>query len=457
MKNPFELKQAIENKSAKVVVWGCGLLGTTNLVYLSNTGYNVLGIDINANRISQINDGELGMASDQGELSEFFELKNNQKVSVTTNFNEALNGEWNIHIICVPTEKNGKPYKLPFEDVIKKINSIKRTSPLLIIIESTIVPEWINELHDGIKKYGRTIGEDTFIGAAPRRDLFGDPNFSLKNTNRVIGGSCSYSETLLQSFYGKFCKFLVLAKDSQHSMMSKIIENMFRYQAITFTNQLMLSMNDYDTKHILELSGSKWNMETYHPSLGVGGYCIPLAHQYFIEEMQVKNSTIPELIKTASVFNQVYTPMIFNNLKGIFKNVKNVAILGVSYIANIKVPIGSITKEWVYELKNNGISVSIHDPLMSRNELDSYIPDCHIINDMNELKNYDALIVLTDHTFYKEIPDLTKLLNKDCFVIDNLGTWATILNDTNAKYYEVGTPLTLQGVGSFGDIKNKIY
>ena len=82
--------------------------------------------------------------------------------------------------------------------------------------------------------------------------------------------------------------------------MVKSVENAYRHMDITLANQLSLAFPNDNIREVLKLVGTKWNIETFHPGIGAGGYCIPLSSRYILSQVKSSNklSLLRETIKT---------------------------------------------------------------------------------------------------------------------------------------------------------------
>ena len=110
---------------------------------------------------------------------------------------------------------------------------------------------------------------------------------------------------LLVRLYAPVCNTVQPAMDAQHAAFTKVIENVIRYQGITFGNALALAFPQFDMRHILRLASTKWNIPYYFPSLGIGGHCIPLAPQYVVEAGGKDNPYL-QSIRDSLAFNAGY-------------------------------------------------------------------------------------------------------------------------------------------------------
>ncbi len=135
MKNYVQLiKEAIKAKNAKVCVIGIGYVGLPLAVENAKSGFNVLGIDRNIDRVNMINAGQNYIQDVADE--ELSMLVQDGVLSAADHFSDL--SQQDIIIICVPTplNKHHDPDTSYVESVAIKISKSLRKGQL-IILEST--------------------------------------------------------------------------------------------------------------------------------------------------------------------------------------------------------------------------------------------------------------------------------------------------------------------------------
>ena len=110
--NFFEIiKKSINKNNEPICVWGVGYIGLSTASFFAKNKKKAIGFDIDKKLISNLNKGKLKNSDFQKWLG--FSIKNlvdkknlyfSNKVSVIKKFDPK------VHFICIPTEKNGKPY-----------------------------------------------------------------------------------------------------------------------------------------------------------------------------------------------------------------------------------------------------------------------------------------------------------------------------------------------------------
>jgi len=435
----------------RVAIWGLGYIGYSSMAYFARAGVKCIGYDIIEERVNQIN--ETGKVKHKGKVSipnmDFwlgYDVESMYKdglLKATSDWKDLIKKEISVHLIAVPTEKGTEENKHePCSDYLQEVignlcsyKNIEREQPPLIIIESTLSANIVDDLVIPlIEKNGLKVGEDILLGVAPRRDWFTDGGKNLKSIPRVVGGTNQRTTDLVADVLGLICDNILKADDHKHAAIVKSIENAYRQVEITLANQLSLAYPDVNMRNILKLVGSKWNIGTYHPSFGIGGYCIPLAPYYVLEG--AKNPEQLTILKH-SVESDIKQPeRIVESL--VKRGFKNVGILGIAYMADLKVHILSPVLKIIEHLKKEGISVKINDPYYTEEELKEII-DTDVFDFPNGLKEFDVILINADHMRYKYIDydSITKNLENCKLILDNQGAWKNI-NFKGTEYHEVG-------------------
>ena len=430
-------KKLLRSKKFKISVWGTGYIGLSTMVYFSKKKINCVGYDVDSEKVRKINSGTLPLA----DLKDWFgfnikSLVKKRLLKATSNYKDLLSKHCLVHFIAVPTEKNGKPFFKPLLTVLKNIVKIKRsetTNPPIIIVESTLAPQVSDKkIIPFLEKNNFTIGKDILFSVAPRRDWFIEGVKNLENLDRVYGSTDKNSAKATRDILSIVCKKLHAASSYKVSEMVKSVENAYRHMDITLANQLSLAFPKDNIREVLKLVGTKWNLETYHPGIGTGGYCIPLSSRYILSQVKNLNklSLLRETIKTDDQMSSV----IARSIKK--RKLKKIGILGLSYKGDLKVSVMSKVIPLVQSLKRNKLNVKLYDPYFSRSEIKK-ATGVETFKFPNGLNKFDCIVVTVDHKQFK-IPKLKlKKHLKNCkLIIDHDGAWKD-LNLKN-KYYLTG-------------------
>lgn len=434
-----------------VAVWGLGYIGYSSMAYFARAGIRCVGFDVLEEKVKQIN--ENGKLQHKGETSlpnlDFWigfdvePMLHDGLIKATSNWKDLISNEFPVHLVAVPTEKadetgQHRPYTKHLKDVFENLaryRNIKTDYPPLVIVESTLPTYILDELIVPLlAKKGLKLGKDILLGIAPRRDWFVDPDKTLKTLPRVVGGTNKETTDLMADVLGLICDTVLKADDHNHASIVKSIENAYRQMEITLANQLSVAYPDLNMKHILKLVGTKWNIGTYHPSFGTGGYCIPLAPHYVLEG--AKNPDALTLLKHSVEFDDQHPERVVRSL--VERGVKKVGILGVAYTSDIKVHVLSPAVKITKLLQEQGIEVKVNDPYYSERELRE-ITGAETFAFPEGLAEFDTVLVVSGHSKYRYTNhDLIKKNLKKCrLILDNTGAWKHI-HFGSIEYHEAG-------------------
>ena len=410
-------------------VWGAGFIGATTAMAFASEGVNAICYDIDERTVRGINMGKVEVTN----LEFWFgtsmeEFVNKGLVKATSDVQDMYEPNIAVHFIAVPTEKGGEPWNEPLKIVLKHMQRIK---PELVIIESTLTPNTLDELDiEGLR-----------IGISPRRDWFHSPEKNLKNLKRVFGAKSPEIAADMRTALSIVCDNLLQASNERVASLVKSVENSLLHVPSVLAVQLAKAYPDLDVNEVLQLASTHWRIGLYYPSLGTGGYCIPVSSKYVMY-----GATKPEelsILRTVLDSDAVEPYFIAEKLS---KRVKGkIGVMGISYKGDLKVHTLSPTLRIVERLKQNpDIQVLVNDPYYTADEIKSLL-GVEQFDFTKSLNTFEAIVLVSDHKVYGRYPltSLLKEIKKGCIIIDNYGIWkkhSKALHEVGIKYYRVGDP-----------------
>lgn len=445
-----EFLAAVRGEEIGAGIWGCGHIGASALYHLAVAGVRCTGYDVSAERVQAIEAGRFlstevthpapPAATPDTAIARL-------RVRVSTEWHDMIGQNVGLHLICVPTDRGPEPSSEALQAVLPRICQViresgplrtaSRTWPRLLIVESTVVPSWIEQfVLPAIREAGLELNRDVAVGAAPRRDWFSGDQYSLRTLPRVMGGSSPEATGMMADFYSLICNSIKLAKDAPHAALTKVVENAIRYHDISFANALAVGLPDYDVAHVFALAATKWNIPLYHPSLGIGGHCIPLAPRYLLAEagggdqLGLVQQTVDF---NASYFERLYTSSLVRLLAG----ARRVAVLGMAYTPDARMEKLSPAFTVVQALNKDGRTVHVHDPYYTPAEI-RQLAGVDSLSFPADLRGYDAVVLVTPHTPYVE-EKIERRVAPEAVIVDNFGTWRARPFPAGVRYHEVGT------------------
>ena len=424
----------------RLIIWGCGYLGFSNLVYYGHAGFHCIGIDSNSAIIGRVLSGDYKPDLQAWMNEPYMDLFHSGQVQITDSWESVTSQENDVHFICVPTEANGELSLVAIWDVVNKIIAMRKGfSSIRLLIESTLPYGTAERV---LKRVSDSSNHNIMFCVSPRRDWFTEAGKTLRTLTRVYGCNTVEASCFFQKILASVCESLVLAENYQYAEFSKSVENTIRHIGIIFANQLSDAFPDIDTRKVLALAGTKWNINTYYPSFGPGGYCIPLSSKYVLHAAGDRPFPILQEVtsytakRPESVAEQIHSKL---------HKSASILILGIAYMADVAVDKESPILQIIPFLRDRGYKLSVHDPNFTRSYLQIRTGCNNIVEDLSHTefwKQFDAVILSTGHSSYSNLPIQPFFHTKDGMqVFDNTGLWqsyASILNK-NGKYRLIGT------------------
>lgn len=404
-----------------ISVWGAGHIGMTTLVSLANAGYKGIAVDVNKQVLSKLQNNSEVIKMLRQYYSGYINI-DAENISIDSYTPEGfLSIEDNvmIHFVSVPTEQNGMPFMDIVEETIALICDYEKKhnkDAVTVVIESTLTPGTAKKIYNMLLE--KVTNKKIRFIIAPRRDWF-EKEYHIKDIIRIYGADSEDSADFIEPILKITTPALRRASHYTIAEMVKPVENSFRYLDIMYVQQLALSYSDIDIREVLELAGTKWNINTYYPSIGIGGYCIPVSSHYILEG--IKSEDHLSLLHEAIDFQKEFTEMLCNF---IFEaGLKKVGILGGTYRDNVLILKGSHITEIIKRLRKMNIQIYLADPVFDAAEIETFF---HVkefeIKDVGRY-GFDGIIVNNWHKEYDTIIDenICKQMFASKMLLDNTG------------------------------------
>jgi len=377
----------------KISVLGLGYIGLPTASILANSGFDVLGIDINENIINKLNSGSVHI--EEPELEKIFNKSFSKgKLKISKKLEKS-----DVFIITVPTPLNKyNEAELGFiKDAANEVSKyIKKGN--LVILESTSPPGTTEDIVGDIifKNTGLKAGKDYFLSFCPERVLPGKIIYELVHNHRIVGGINQESAERAKEVYDSFVKGQVYITDLKTAELTKLVENTFRDINIAFSNELCLICNDYgiDVWDVIKLANMHPRVNILSPGPGVGGHCIPIDPWFILQNSGRRDS----IIEKARLINNGMPLMVSRRIIDIVEGIDDprVTLFGASYKENIRDTRESPTIDIYDKLLGNKINVSVYDPLAENFKYN--------LSSLEEsLKGSDILVLLVGHKNFRDI------------------------------------------------------
>ena len=179
----IQLQNKIASKEALIGIYGLGYVGLPLAIRFAQSGFNVVGFDIDQSKIESLNQDKtyIKHISDQ-QITQL----NQSNFSCTTDF--SLTNEIDVLIICVPTplDDHRNPDLSYVEGTLHSVLPHLRAGQLLSL-ESTTYPGTTEEvILPKIESRGFDVGTDYFLVYSPEREDPGNANFNTQTIPKIL-------------------------------------------------------------------------------------------------------------------------------------------------------------------------------------------------------------------------------------------------------------------------------
>jgi UDP-N-acetyl-D-glucosamine dehydrogenase len=408
----MEIIEKIQNKSAKIGIIGLGYVGLPLGLEFAAKGFNVLGFDLDGEKIEYLERGESyikHIASERINKS----VKEG-KLSATSDFSKIR--EVDAIIICVPTPLN--QYREPdmsyVEGTAKTITEHMRAGQL-VVLESTTYPGTTEEillpLFRNAKSAGASgfeVGKDFYLAFSPEREDPNNEKYSTSTIPKVIGGVTDNCLKAAIALYDEVIVKTVPVSSPRAAEATKLLENIYRSINIALVNELKMVFDrmDIDIWEVIAAASTKpFGYTAFYPGPGLGGHCIPIDPFYltwkarefevntkFIELAGEINTHQPHYVveKAIAVLNEFKIPL----------NGSRILILGAAYKKDIDDMRESPSLKLIDLFTEKGAVVDYSDPyipsLPKTRKYDFEKTSVELTPE--SIKNYNLVVLSTDHT-----------------------------------------------------------
>lgn len=385
----------------KIGVVGLGYVGLPLALAFTRAGYEVIGVDIDEERINALQSGEsyLTDVTDDAVANAVVE-----GFRPTTEYAEL--GDAEGVSVCVPTplRKTGTPEMSYVADAVERLAEIVPRN-CTVVLESTVYPGATREVVvPAFEDNGYLTGEDLFLAFSPERIDPGNEEYKPHEIPKVIGGVTDTCGDRAEALYAPVFDELVRVNSATEAELVKLLENTFRAVNIGLINELAQIAHklDVDIWSTVDAASTKpFGFMPFYPGPGLGGHCIPIdptflswkANQHDIETRFIDladriNREMPSYVV------QRITDIVNDN--GVALPDARVLVIGVAYKPEVTDTRESPAHDVIQLLEDRGVDIDYHDPHVPVFETDGLHYDS-VPLDHGSREAYDCAVVLTDH------------------------------------------------------------
>jgi UDP-N-acetyl-D-glucosamine dehydrogenase len=387
----------------RVVIAGQGYVGLPLAVRAAEVGHEVVGYDVDTERIGRLARGESYVEDITGERLHAVLASGSYRPSA----DPADCAGFDVALITVPTPlRDGAPDLSYVEACAELLGSHLRPGAT-VVLESTTYPGTTEEVVQPIleKAAGLAAGTDFALGFSPERIDPGNPTWNVVNTPKIVSGIDAASLERVKAFYDTVVETTVTVGSTREAELAKLIENTFRHVNIALVNEIAMISNDLgiDVWQAIDAASSKpFGFMRFTPGPGVGGHCLPIDPSYLSWRVQRALGQSFRFVDLANDINNHMPDYVVRRLiEALNRRQRAVSgsrilVLGLAYKKNTGDARESPAVRVVQLLNQMGAEVRVADPHVV--EAVHGAPGLTMVAlTAEEVRAADAVVLLADH------------------------------------------------------------
>jgi UDPglucose 6-dehydrogenase len=428
-----------------ICVIGTGYVGLITGVCFADLGNRVHCLDINAERISKLQNNIMPIY--EPGLEEIVERNVKAgRLFFTTDYSEALkDAEFAFIAVGTPSGVDGEADLQYVRDAAENI--AEAVEHAILVVNKSTVPvgtgDWVSEIITK-KRGGRKL--EFSVVSNPEFLREGSAINDFMNPDRVVLGSLEKAAAEQVAKLYASLRAPILITDLRTAEMIKYASNAFLATRISFINEIANICDELgaDVREVADGMGldKRIGRSFLDAGLGWGGSCFPkdvkaLAH------MAVLHNTQPQLLQAVMDINRNQRRRVVYRLRKVLGGSlsdKVIGILGLSFKPNTDDMREAPAVEIIHLLENEGARIQAYDPQASENARIE-LPGIDLCDDVYRMaEGADALVLATEWNEFKQL-DFEKIfqLMRTPVLVDGRNQWdSAYLRRIGFTYFGVG-------------------
>jgi GDP-mannose 6-dehydrogenase len=395
-----------------ISIFGLGYVGCVSVGCLSKMRHNVIGVDINEEKVSMINNGKATIIEKDIDnlINDGWQKK---RISATTDAIEAvINSEISFISVGTPSSESGE---LNLEYVYEVANQIsyglrQKNENHIIAVRSTVKPGTCEKIK---KVIDENIGENSSNYSVVSNPEFlreGSAVYDYFNPPlTIIGVTEEYARQKLINLY-KDLPCEIYTPNIREAEIMKYINNSFHALKISFANEIgnickAMDINGIEVMKLLT-EDKKLNISPYYlkPGFAYGGSCLP-KDLMGLQTLAKSNNLQTPLLDSISKANHIQKERLISLIESL--KLKNIGIIGIAFKDGTDDLRNSPILYVIQKLLDRGFKIMIYDETVSMKKItgvnkfyikENYPQIFNLFTDSKEslISNNNVIIINTD-------------------------------------------------------------
>lgn len=414
----------------KVCIFGLGRIGLPITLVCADSGYEVVGIDINQRLVNNLKEGETIFYEPglKDLLSKHLNKKffpKHQDEEITSDLRQA-----EYVIIAVGTGFAKYPDKPNLSTLYSIIGQLIAADlrGKTIILRVTLPIGTCDNVKDFIeRKTGLKEGKNFWFSFVPERIMEGKAITEERTLPKIVGayGDDGFKKVLF--FYKKIGGEIIRVSNPRTAEFIKLIDNSWRNTRFAFANELsfLAEENDIDVMEAIKSANQGYKRNEIPCPGPVSGYC--LGKDPYLLELSFEKVARRRGFNSMWYYGRRANDWLFEKVVEEIKG-KKVLVAGLSFKDNIDDYRFSHGIEIIRRLLKKGCSVLVYDPFLDKNlytklprEISDNVMAFHSFEKALS-EELDTIIIATKHNEFKE-KSVRKLINELPDSVEIIDLW----------------------------------
>ena len=362
----------------KIAIFGLGYVGFTAACCLTRERHEVIGIDVNADKVAEINAG-LPPIKEPKVAELLTEALSKNLIHAVVEIPDL--SDVDLAIVCVgtPSSTDGSHNMDFVAEVTRQIAetvSPDRVRPLTVAYRSTFRPGTVRQLIEPIFR--------NFLGdqAARAVEIIYNPEFLREvsavddyfNPPKIVVGTADGNRSAVMDALHENLDAPVFYTAFEEAEITKFVDNTWHATKVAFANEIGRICHrmgvSAKTMHEIFVSDTKLNISTYYtrPGGAFGGSCLPKdvrALQHIASEVGAHTHLIDSLLQT----NQAHKAYQAQDIMARLPEGGRVLMAGLAFKAGTDDLRESPNVDIARRLLDAGYQLSIYDPAIEPADL----------------------------------------------------------------------------------------
>ncbi len=356
----------------KISIFGLGYVGVVTAACLARDGNQVIGVDLNPDKVALIAQGKSPII-EPGLEALLHQAVQSGNIKATMDAESAvMESEISSISVGTPPIERGEPDLSYVIDVCKDIAlAVKRkNSPHVVMLRSTVPP--------GTLKYCQNLMTE-IAGEGLIQSAF-NPEFlregsAIKDYDRppytIIGTESPVAEQAVLQLYAQV-KARILVVKPEVAELVKYVANTWHAAKVSFANEIgrLAKAFGVDGREVMNIivQDEKLNVSPVYmrPGFAYGGSCLPKDLEALLYYSRSKDVFVP-LLNSIATSNDLQIDIAVQKI--LSYRVKRITILGLAFKANTDDLRKSPTVPLVKRLLGEGCQIKIYDPAVHETQL----------------------------------------------------------------------------------------